>query len=427
MNANSAKTIAWKYNLCINSAPILGVVLLTLAYHYLEMELVSYVILACALYAVLPSINGHFYKKYIAALLEWKMDAPMFLQALDCLRVADFAPQRCLGNYYAGNYREAAQVCSNLLTEKAFRKYWGFCYSMRMRIWLETDDREKLAAEYEAYTAYIAQIKNPQRRETLLEDTLWYKCWLDGDIQTCIREMEKAKDANTNLNRFTRDYLLAILHHRSGNNQQAQLLFTQIINRAPNLYFVQVAKDSLQAMERGEIHTLPQIQAQPDATAVAGYKKKQRKISLPRLIQIVLLTVLLALTLFFYLRPVPIEKHIAQLVTEEFGSDAAYQCVTIADDNGKDFVLCIISSRGELHSIWLYAEGKDYFWMEASYAPLLVGETYHLADPWDYSCLELMICDDREAVPENALQVKTMDSNGKTLYICILSQAVCTH
>ena len=427
MKSHTAKTIAGKYKLCINSVPILGVLLLTLAYHYLEMDLIVYVVLACALYALLPTINGHFYKKYIAALMEWKMDAPMFLQTLDCLRVADFAPQRCLGNYYAGNYREAAQVCGNLLTEKAFRKCWGFCYVMRMRIWLETDDKEKLAAEYEAYTAYIAQIKNPQRREKLLEDALWYRYWLDGDIQNCIREMEEAKDANTNLNRVTRDYLLAVLHHRSGNNQQAQLLFTQIINCAPNLFFAQVAKDSLLAMEQGNIHTLPQIQAQPDPTAVAGYKKKQRRLQLPRLIQLALLTVLLALLLFFYLRPVPFEKHFTNLIAEEFGSDATYQCVSLTNDNGEEFALCVVSTDGELHLIWLFAEGKIYYWTEAYDSPLQVGETYQLSDPWDYSCIQLMICDSQEAVPENTLQVKTMTDNRKTLYICILSQSVRTH
>ena len=424
-----AKRILRKYRLQTNLV-WLAVALIVLAVYILAVY--SVINPLSALFALITAgflrnlIVNRLYYNRINRIITDDMDVALYEE---CIRAGGIyfvsGCERLAPAILTGDYQSAIDICADRSTDPKCAKIAWYYLVQRAQIYFELDDRDALREVCDEFEYMVKYAKNGKNIFDKAPVFTFYRAYLNGDLSACEAYLQTATGS------LHTDFRTALLYYRVGDALRAEPYFEAVIDRAPHLYSVTVARSYLEAIEKGTLYVnttkapLPTPgYTMPKPPKAVLKRQKVRKIFSGVAIGIIIFS-LLILSISYYIKDseksytdrlykaavqthYPDSKILHQFLLKEDGEAIENMCIVETADGA--FVV------GYLYT---YPDSDDDTFYFSGFRKIQVGTPYYNSGYVSGAMISYMLTDDKGSIPEDIHYSVELETARGTLYFYI--------
>ena len=250
------KNISKYYWMC----GILGVVLVIffLSLFFVAQNYITIVL--CLLFILFIGIIGVrvIANKTLFSVLYKELDAVSFKKIIDDERFNASLIYRVNASLLNGNYETTINIAIKQLNNKRIHKKLKLYYLLILsRAYFELRDFEKLKLLVAKYDEYCTEF-SIKKKDNL---SIWnyYKCFLNSNYDECksFCDLRNAQFKNntwdSKLKKVQNDFFYAVACYENSEIEEAELIFSDIIQKAPNLYLSILSKKYIASIQGKKI------------------------------------------------------------------------------------------------------------------------------------------------------------------------------
>ncbi len=325
-----AKKIAKKINalnICLRVASFVVIYLIymlsaSFTYDWFESQIPAIIITLAAIFVILRlnrKIVSTVYMKNVAPVLSDEADANKYREILTGIKMAKNSLDLADAAYYAGDYQSAVNTFETYAkAEDSPSNVKIYCLTSLMNIYFELRDFEKMREASDKFEE-LRQLhpSNPYFQNY----TGFYRLFSDRDYEACkgiCREWERSIPAEqtNNLYKSMVCFWYAVTCYESGEKEEARATFELVLTNTPKLYWAELAKKYIEAIDRGIEVVISDHPIVPEENVqLSSVKVPTKKKRIVSAIIAVALICLWILAIYFLSRPPELTDDIVEVLS----------------------------------------------------------------------------------------------------------------
>ena len=260
-----AKKIAKKINasyICLGVAffvagYLIYMLAVKLTYDWFESPIPAFIICLAAIFAIsrpTRKILSTVYMKNVGSVMFDEADANKYREIITGLKMAKNSLDLSDAAYFAGDYQSAVKTFETYAkAEKVPLNDKIHCLMRLMNVYFELRDFEKMREASDK----LAQLRQLHPSNPYFQNfTGFHRLFSDRDYEACkeiCREWERSTPAEqtNNFYKSMHCFWYAVTCYESGEKEEARATFELILTNTPKLYWAELAKKYIEAIDRG--------------------------------------------------------------------------------------------------------------------------------------------------------------------------------
>ncbi|MBR2381381.1 MAG: hypothetical protein IKA84_02660 [Clostridia bacterium] len=382
-------------------------------------------------YFIYAKINAKLRFKYVESILYQDLDAKRYYEEL--FLKAKNAPtfiQALAANWFVGNHKQMESILvENIKNFEGNDK--SLCLSYSKFLYFETRNKEKLKEAMDRAEEFPKGVTSE-----------FFSHYLNGEYDNCLVDCDKIeewlkniknKNKNLSFEMLRPEFMRAVVHYDMGKLYESSEIFYEIIKKAPNMHYAEIASQYLKAIVTGNEQHISTEALFVDRCGVVNSKpQKKRRPWLIALIWILILALVISIVWGFLLKPdenieprdeaqVLYDQRIHQYLNSHFvdyeilyGYRFDGEDVYVIKSNGKysivGYVFYLIEDTKPITTFKIYASNIDF---DKRYENNLLST---------HNKVSFMITEDYYHVSPRAFFIETIELDGKDYFFVICEE-----
>ena len=340
--------------------------------------------------------------------------------------------------YYSGDYQSALDISAAALDQVKAKKHKLYYLNRMMRIFLDLDDKEKLADAVKKYRELIAGDEKLEKASTFAD---YCEKYAAGDYAGALLVERNLSSASRSPEYpalvLSTKFTTALAYFKSGDRENARHLFEEIVSAAPKFGFSGISQKYLDSIDSDspdpEFDRLTVDSSRKDE--VGKINAKAAKIRRTRKIILLILALILISELIFlgYIKRHPIYPDwITEPPDEVFVESEVINCFSLVKDGYfyGTIGVCKTDTGLAVGTYGFIGYGEDEtIQFDVLGDHMETGKHLTVSDEFEDETVtyEFAFCEKKRDVPKDALHVTTVRTNEYDGYLYFISVTSTNH